>query len=242
MKHESRTIENAFRALKDTGVCIKAIAAVDSEWGIGKNGNLLAHLPGDMKYFRETTMGKMLIMGRKTLESLPGGKPLTGRKTIVLTHRADFAVEGAVIAHSIEELAQAIERLCAETSLDEISCASAHAGQTGDAGASASASQTSGVYGAADALERADPADDMCGAMAQTEVFVAGGAVVYAALLPYTDSCLITKMDGDLDADVFFPNLDADERFRLVREDSPVTENGIAYRFTEYRRQGGNER
>ena len=53
---------------------MKAIAAVDKNWGIGKDGKLLAHLPGDLKYFRENTLGKVLIMGRKTLESLPGGK------------------------------------------------------------------------------------------------------------------------------------------------------------------------
>ncbi len=48
------------------------IAAADENWGIGKNGGLLAHISGDMKYFRETTKGKIVVMGRKTLESFPG--------------------------------------------------------------------------------------------------------------------------------------------------------------------------
>ena len=51
------------------------IVAADERWGIGKDGGLLAHLPGDMKYFRETTRGKVVVMGRKTLESFPGGRP-----------------------------------------------------------------------------------------------------------------------------------------------------------------------
>ena len=88
---------------------MKAIAAVDKNWGIGKDGKLLAHLPGDLKYFRENTLGKVLIMGRKTLESLPGGKALPGRTTIVLSGDENYepkAVEGArtLLATSFDEL------------------------------------------------------------------------------------------------------------------------------------------
>ena len=80
------------------------IVAVDEKWGIGKDGHLLANLPGDMKYFREKTLGKVVVMGRSTLESLPGGKPLPKRTNIVLTRREDFEVPGAIIVHNIEEL------------------------------------------------------------------------------------------------------------------------------------------
>ena len=69
------------------------IAAADENWGIGKNGGLLAHISGDMKYFRETTKGKIVVMGRKTLESFPGGKPLKNRVNIVLTGNKDFVPE-----------------------------------------------------------------------------------------------------------------------------------------------------
>ena len=79
------------------------IAAADENWGIGKNGGLLAHISGDMKYFRETTKGKIVVMGRKTLESFPGGKPLKNRVNIVLTGNKDFVPEGVVICHSVEE-------------------------------------------------------------------------------------------------------------------------------------------
>ncbi|MCI8630743.1 MAG: dihydrofolate reductase [Firmicutes bacterium] len=77
---------------------MKAIAVVDKNWGIGKDGALLVHLPGDLKYFKENTLGKVLIMGRKTLESLPGGKALPGRTTIVLSGDENYepkAAEGA---------------------------------------------------------------------------------------------------------------------------------------------------
>ena len=79
------------------------IAAADENWGIGKNGGLLAHISGDMKYFRETTKGKIVVMGRKTLESFPGGKPLKNRVNIVLTGNKDFVPEDVVICHSVEE-------------------------------------------------------------------------------------------------------------------------------------------
>ena len=55
---------------------MKLIAAVDNEWNIGNKGNLLFSLPDDMKFFRTTTSGKIVVMGRKTIESFPGSKPL----------------------------------------------------------------------------------------------------------------------------------------------------------------------
>ena len=63
---------------------ISAIVAVDKDWGIGFEGQLLEHLPPDMKYFKETTMGNVVIMGRKTWDSLPV-KPLQGRSNIILS-------------------------------------------------------------------------------------------------------------------------------------------------------------
>ena len=57
------------------------IAAVDNNWGIGKDGKLLTSIPKDMKFFREKTTGNVVVMGRKTLESFPGQKPLPNRTT-----------------------------------------------------------------------------------------------------------------------------------------------------------------
>lgn len=69
---------------------MKCIVAVDKNWAIGKDNGLLVHLPGDLKFFKENTMGKVVIMGRKTLESLPGGKPLPSRTTIVITKDENY--------------------------------------------------------------------------------------------------------------------------------------------------------
>ena len=80
------------------------IVATDRRWGIGKDGKLPWHLSEDLKYFKRMTTGKVIIMGRKTLESFPHSKPLPNRINIVLTHQPDYEVDNAVVVHNIEEL------------------------------------------------------------------------------------------------------------------------------------------
>lgn len=89
------------------------IVVVDENWNIGRDGGLLVHLSGDLKYFKKRTYGKTLVMGRKTLESFPGAKPLPGRKNLVLTRNRDYAPEGCAVYHSKEEV---MEQLGADTS------------------------------------------------------------------------------------------------------------------------------
>ena len=83
---------------------MKIIVAADKNWGIGNKGKLLVSIPQDMKFFRATTTGHTVVMGRKTLESLPGGRPLPDRRNIVLTKNPDFKCDGVTIVHSIDEL------------------------------------------------------------------------------------------------------------------------------------------
>ena len=84
------------------------IVAADRNWAIGKNNALLVSIPADMKLFRSETAGKVVVMGRKTLESLPNGQPLKGRVNIVLTRNPEYHVTGALVVHSVEELSEAI--------------------------------------------------------------------------------------------------------------------------------------
>ena len=158
---------------------MKLIVAADKNWAIGKDNDLLCHLPGDLKYFKERTTGKTVVMGRKTLESLPGGKPLPKRTNIVLTRDESFEKEGCVILHSIEELLE--------------------------------------KYG-------------------QEDLMVMGGAEIYTKLLPYCDTCYITEIDKEFEADKYIPNVSADSSFEKVWESDEQLENGIAYRFVEYKR------
>ncbi len=79
------------------------IAAADKNWGIGKDNGLLDHIPEDMKFFRETTKGKAVIMGKNTFLSFPNQKPLPNRLNIILTRDKSFKVEGAEVCDSIEK-------------------------------------------------------------------------------------------------------------------------------------------
>lgn len=158
---------------------MKLIVAADKNWAIGKDNDLLCHLPGDLKYFKERTTGKTVVMGRKTLESLPGGKPLPKRTNIVLTRDESFEKEGCIIIHSIEDLLE--------------------------------------KYG-------------------QEDLMVMGGAEIYTKLLPYCDTCYITEIDKEFEADKYIPNVSADPSFEKVWESDEQLENGITYRFVEYKR------
>ena len=82
---------------------MNAIVAVDKNWAIGRENDLLFSLPTDMKRFRTLTSGGTVLMGRKTLDSFPDGKPLPKRVNIVLTRNPDFAREGAVVVSDYEE-------------------------------------------------------------------------------------------------------------------------------------------
>ena len=159
---------------------MELIAAADKNWAIGRDGKLLCHLPGDLKYFKEKTTGKTVVMGRKTLESLPGSKPLPNRRNIVLTKDLSFEKEGCEIVHSVDELF------------------------------------------------------DILG---EEPVMVLGGASVYEQLLPYCDSCYITKIDACFDADTYIANLDEKDDFQLEWHSQPMEENGFTYRFTRYDRK-----
>lgn len=74
---------------------ISIIVIADENNGIGKNNQLLCHLPADLKYFKQTTLGHTIVMGRKTFESI--GKPLPGRTNIVISRQTDLAIEGCLV-------------------------------------------------------------------------------------------------------------------------------------------------
>ena len=86
---------------------MKLIAAVDENWGIGLKNKLLFHIPADQKFFRRETLGKVVVMGRRTLESLPGSRPLEGRRNIVLSSTLS-EVCGAAICRDLDALFDAL--------------------------------------------------------------------------------------------------------------------------------------
>ena len=80
------------------------IAAVDKNWAIGKNNDLLYNIKEDMQFFRSTTLNKVVVMGRKTRESFPGAKPLKNRVNIVLSSDKNLKIEGAIIVNDLQML------------------------------------------------------------------------------------------------------------------------------------------
>ena len=159
---------------------MRAIVVVDKNWGIGKKNDLLFRLPADMKHFRETTAGKVIVMGSNTLLSFPDGKPLKNRTNIVLWPGA-APREDCTVVQSLEALSEEVKKY---------------------------------------------PPND---------VFIVGGAMMYRTMIPYCDGAIVTKVDADGEAEVFFPSLDEDECWSLVRESAPEQTNGYTIRFCEYR-------
>lgn len=163
---------------------IISILSVDKKYGIGKNNDLLFHLPLDMKFFRETTKGHMVFMGENTLLSFPGSKPLKNRVNVVLSQDQTHNYEGCENVHNFDEFIEILKK-------------------NGE----------------------------------NSDVFVIGGASIYRQTLPFVDKVLLTKVDADGGATVFFPNLDEDPNFECVDEGTPIQDGEYSIRFTTYVRK-----
>ena len=83
---------------------MNAIVAVDQNWAIGKGGDQLCYISADLKRFKELTTGHPVILGRKTLATFPGGRPLKGRRNLVLSRDRKLQIEGAEVYHDMESL------------------------------------------------------------------------------------------------------------------------------------------
>ena len=86
------------------------IVAVDSNWAIGNKNQLLISIPADHKMFRKETTGKVVVLGRKTLETFPNGLPLPNRTNIILSTNRDYKVKDAMVVHGIEELLEELKK------------------------------------------------------------------------------------------------------------------------------------
>ena len=157
---------------------IIAIVHADKNWGIGKDNDMMFSLPKDMKFFRETTMGHVVVMGGNTLRSFPNQKPLKNRVNIVVSR-------GNVCDECI--MVRDMDALKAEMKKRE-----------------------------------------------NEDIYVIGGGAIYKELLPYCQKALVTKVDADGGAEIFFPNLDKDDNFELVYESESREDNGYKIRFTTY--------
>lgn len=90
------------------------IVAVDNNWAIGNKGQLLISIPADHKMFRNETTGKVVVLGRKTLDTFPNSQPLPQRQNIILSTKRDYKVKGAVVINSIENLLDELKKYPSE--------------------------------------------------------------------------------------------------------------------------------
>jgi len=147
---------------------------------IGAKGGLPWRLPEDLAFFKRTTMGHPIVMGRKTWESI--GRPLPGRRSIVVTRDRSFAAAGAEVVHSLEEAVA----LCSNSD----------------------------------------------------EIFVIGGAQLYAEALGRADRLLLTEIDADFEGDTFMPAATAEDWAEAGRERHPANDTrAYAFDFVDYRRR-----
>ena len=86
------------------------IVAVDNNWAIGNKNKLLVSIPNDMKHFRQETTGKVVVLGRKTLETFPQGQPLKNRTNVILSSNQGYKVKDAIVVHSVEELLEELKK------------------------------------------------------------------------------------------------------------------------------------
>lgn len=89
---------------------MKLIAAVDNNWAIGLRGSLLVSIPNDQKMFRNETTGKVIVLGRKTLETFPNGLPLKNRTNIIMSRDKDYKVKDAIVVHDAAELFEELKK------------------------------------------------------------------------------------------------------------------------------------
>lgn len=201
---------------------MKAIVNVNRHWGIGREGDLLTVIPEDMKFFRKATAAKIVIMGRKTLDSFPGMKPLPGRVNLVLTSDPER------IKPASREAADAFFPDIASESgrqrLDELTRRVLDSPQL-------KASERPTVLASA---RRIEDVLDFCSSYQEDDIYVIGGASIYKKMLPYCTACLVTVNDCEILPDTWFPNLDATDGWKRSVKGEEKEYEGIHYRFDTY--------
>ncbi|MDT8887573.1 dihydrofolate reductase [Aquirufa regiilacus] len=154
---------------------LKILVAFDENRVIGKNNTLIWHLPADLKRFKTLTTGHVIIMGRKTFESI--GKPLPNRTSIVISRQADLQIDGAIIAHSVEEAILKAKSITRE------------------------------------------------------DIYIVGGAEIYALSLPLADQILVTQLHDIFEGDAYFPEIPT-ETFEVAEKERGITDEKNAYQYS----------
>ena len=172
---------------------ISIIVAMARNGVIGRDNSLIWHLPADLKYFKQITMGRPVIMGRKTFESV--GRPLPGRTNIIVTRREGYSAEGCLVAGSLEEAVEMALRDAGKGATGLRDAAGAGSRTVGDA-PDADNRTVHDAPGAARAGNDPPP---------RNEIFIAGGGEIYRQAMDIADRIYITVVDAGFEGDTLFP-------------------------------------
>ena len=186
---------------------ISLIACIGKNRELGKDGDLIFHLAEDMKYFRETTMGHKIVMGRKTWESLPGKLP--GRTNIVVSRSWGKVGDDITTGNK------------ANDGVDIANNDNNDVASTGDSEPDAIVSDLKEFV------------DENCDT--DEEIFVIGGGMLYWETLRDAKKLYLTEVDAVVEADTFFPEFQKDEWVRTVIKEGE--DDGVRYAFVVYERK-----
>ena len=186
---------------------------MDEKRGIGKNNDLLFRIPEDFKRMKALTSGHPIIMGRKTFESI--GRPLPNRTNIIVTRDTSYKKEGTIVVHSLKEAIKKSAFYCHP--------------ELGSGSRSSRTEMPKSVRQAQDpeCIEGRVRHDKRC------EVFIFGGGQIFAEALPLVDKLYLTIVDGNFDADTFFPDY---PEFKKVVFEQKGNSGDYIYRFIDLER------
>ena len=218
---------------------MKAIVCVDNNWAIGNQNNLLFNIKEDMARFKDITMGKTIVYGRKTLESFPGKKPLPGRKNIVMTkhwdkldHKSLFGAKYAGFFLAPPESEGRIRN----PDIDEAEYRSSFAVRRNPEVKTPNNRTmifwVENLRGLLDAVEIIGDSEN---------TIVCSGEQIYRLLLPYCDTVYVTKVAAIApEYDAVFPNLDEDDNWRIAETEAWRNVHGqydFTFKFMTYKRK-----
>lgn len=210
---------------------MKAIVCVDNNWAIGNQNNLLFNIKEDMARFKDITMGKTIVYGRKTLESFPGMKPLPGRKNIVMTKHWDKldhkSLFGAKYAGFFSEK---------ELSNPYFNDAEYRSSFAVRSNPDVKVPNNRTMIFCVENLRILLDAVEIIGSSEDT--VVCGGEQIYRLLLPYCDTVYVTKVDAEVPAyDATFPNLDEMDDWKVVEDEDWRSNGSYNFKFMTYMRK-----
>lgn len=210
---------------------MKAIVCVDNNWAIGNQNNLLFNIKEDMARFKDITMGKTIVYGRKTLESFPGMKPLPGRKNIVMTRNMYHLTPKPLFAAKYAGFFLRSKSKNPEENEVEYrsSIAVRRNPEVKTPNNRTMIFWVEDLRGLLDAVEIIGDSEN---------TIVCGGEQIYRLLLPYYDTVYVTKVNTEAPAhDATFPNLDQMDDWKVVEDEDWRSNGSYNFKFMTYKRK-----